>query len=116
MSAIGKERIYPGPGVRGISLKPFKFEVESVTVTPHDDFGMKLEMLANVTDVKSGKSIAVATTEVLSLSTPLEKAVEYVLKRAVTHEIYECLLVDGKHLVEPHPEERFPVPSDLAVL
>lgn len=112
---VGTERIYPGEGARGISLKPFKFEVESLTVTPGEGC-MKLEMFAKVTDTGSGKTIVVATTEVLSLTTPLVQAVEYVLKRAMTHEIYECLMVDGKHMVQPHPEEEFPVPGKLAVL
>jgi len=79
----------------------------------YDDMGAStLAVSIMVPCVRSRKRIEVCTSEMFSIPHRPEHAKQFVerqlfdvLRRVMIHEVEEGLFVEGKQLVDPHPEE-----------
>ncbi len=92
-------------GAAGVSFLPLSWTLKSVEVggTPH---GRRVTVVGEAVNVDTGEMGEVGMRREFDLQTPVAEAIRQVVRSLLLHEIDECLFVNGKHLRDPHPEER----------
>lgn len=108
-----------GDEARGrVTLAPLKFEVVGYCRedSPHKstdgvrtDDAYTLRIIVEVIghSVKPGQGVRLTFTRMFWADVPEQKTLRELLRQAMTHEIDECILVDGKRVYDPHAGEPF---------
>ncbi len=89
-----------------VTLKPFEFKVTELALEEYIEDSFRVRLTASVLDVQTGKTLEVGSDITMSKVPSVEvliRTIEISLRKAVEHEIHECLQVDGIPWVNPHP-------------